>query len=86
MGQIGSKRREYDISRNSGGVERLKFLVDLVELEQSLRQHPAGEASQADHAWDPNGCSPNIRLTGDDCIVSNMFKRRLLQHCEHDMN
>ena len=86
MGQKGSKRREGDISRSSGDVDRLKLLLDLVELERSLRQHPAGEASQADHAWDPNDCSPNISLTGNDCIVSNMFKRRLLQQCGHDMN
>ena len=83
MGQIGSKRREGDISRNSGYVDRLKSLLYQIELEQSLRQHLAGEASQADHAWDPNGCSSSIKLTGGDCIVSNMFKRRLLQHCEH---
>ncbi|KAI0239069.1 SPRY domain-containing SOCS box protein 2 [Lamellibrachia satsuma] len=75
MGQKGSKRRKGDISRNSGGVDRLKSPLDLVELEQSLRQHPAGKANQADHAWDPNGCSPNIRLTGDDCIAKKLESR-----------
>ena len=59
-------------------VDQLRMMMNLAQLEQGLRQRPAGEESQTDHAWDPKDCSPNINLTQNDCVVSLSFKLWLI--------
>lgn len=64
-------------SLGGSDVDQLRMLMNLAQLEQGLRQHPAGETSQADHAWDSDDCSPNLTLTQDGRFVSGRFQRIL---------
>ncbi|KAI0243224.1 SPRY domain-containing SOCS box protein 2 [Lamellibrachia satsuma] len=57
-------------SLGGSDVDQLRMLMNLAQLEQGLRQHPAGETSQADHAWDSDDCSPNFTLTQDGRVAN----------------
>ena len=83
--QLVGRRRQrmgQDESRLAGAdPDRLELLLNLMKLERVLRDNPAGEGSQIDHAWDADDCSPNLALRQNGLVVS--FKKTSSNHLAH---
>ncbi|KAI0232664.1 SPRY domain-containing SOCS box protein 2 [Lamellibrachia satsuma] len=59
-----------DESRLAGAdPDHLELLLNLMKLERVLRDNPAGEGSQIDHAWDADDCSPNLALRQNGLVA-----------------
>ncbi|KAI0232663.1 SPRY domain-containing SOCS box protein 2 [Lamellibrachia satsuma] len=73
MSVAASRRRQrmgQDESRLAAAdPDRLELLLNLMKLERVLRDNPAGEGSQIDHAWDADDCSPNLALRQNGLVA-----------------
>ena len=61
---------ESKLAAGGGDTDQLELLLNLIKLERMLRDNPAGEGSQIDHAWDADDCSPSLSIRQNGLLVS----------------